>query len=117
MSVADRYAAHLLFGRVAAGLLECLLDGAAVPCERAWVLALDDQVLDPEAGEQNVGVADLVVGVSRRPVEDQGKEVLDDVLGRPVGRVSEALALLQPLAPRVLEGPPATADPLVAAAL
>lgn len=93
VSVADRDAADLLFGGVAAGLFQGFVDCAPVPCERSGSLRLDDEVLDPESREQDVRVADLVVEVAWRPVQDRREEVLDDGLGRSLGCVSEALLL------------------------
>jgi hypothetical protein len=81
------------------------------------MLGLDDQVLDAQAGEEQVAVADLVVDVARRPVEDGDEEVLEDALGRSLGRVAEALALPKTLKALLAEGFPAAADPLYAVAV
>jgi len=113
--VADRDAADLLLGCVAAGLVEGVGDGAPIPRERAGSLGLDDEVLDAESRKQDVRIADLMVQVPRCPVQDGRQEVLDDALGGPLGRVPETSLLLQALLSCLLKVGPAATDPLIAA--
>jgi hypothetical protein len=40
----------------------------------------DDEILHPEAGEQDVGVIDLKIDIRERPVEHHREEVFEDVL-------------------------------------
>ena len=72
-------------------------------------------MLDSETGQEDVGIADLMVDLARAPVEHGGEQVFEDAFGGTLGRVAETLLLAQPLRTQILERAPVGADPLVAA--
>ena len=104
--VADRDRTHLLSPRVALRLQERCVNRAPVPGQGTRSFHFDEEVLDPQAGEQDVGVVDLVVDVSEGPVERPREEVRKGVLGDLLGGVAEPPRLREVLRPSALEGRP-----------
>jgi hypothetical protein len=83
-----------------AGVAPCLtqrfVQRRATPGERTGPLCLDDQVLDAEAAQEQVGASHLMAEIPDRPVQHGGEEVLEDLLGCPLGRVAVPRALAEP---------------------
>jgi len=61
----------------------------------AGSLHFEHQVLDPQAGQHEIGVLDLVVDVANRPIENGCEEVFEDVFGHLLGGNTMALLLLE----------------------
>ena len=90
---------NLLLVGVPVRLLQRTIDCPLIPYQGAWLLDLDDQVLDTEPGQHQVSITDLVVHLRKMPVQDHREQVLENVLCHLFGGRAESPLLREPFFP------------------